>query len=122
VIVGLERRALRFFTGPMCMGEPVRVHMCWIAIVDVKKRSLSEGEQEARGDAKMDCAPHFLALYLDIRVGVHVPDVNRRHCARLRLRFGLRDSPVNHRVAARSPPVQGGSVLCGRSTGCPAPL
>jgi len=62
VIVGPERRALRFLTGPMCMGEPVCVLMRWIAIVDVKKRSLSEGEQEARGNAKMDCAPHFLVL------------------------------------------------------------
>lgn len=50
------------FAGPMCMGEPVRVLMRWIAIVDVKERRLSEGEQEARGYAKMDCAPHFMAI------------------------------------------------------------
>ena len=35
LIVGLKRWALRFLTGPMCMGEPVRVLMRWIAIVDV---------------------------------------------------------------------------------------
>jgi hypothetical protein len=59
LIVGLERRALRFFTSPTCMGEPVRVLTRWIAAVDVTKRSLSEREQEARRNAKLDRAPHF---------------------------------------------------------------
>lgn len=61
VIVVLECGSLGSFSRPMYVGEPVRMLMRWIAIVDVQKRSLSEGEQEARRNAMMNCAPHVLS-------------------------------------------------------------
>lgn len=41
VVIGLESRTLSFVTAPMRVGEPVRMLVRWIAIVDMKKRSLS---------------------------------------------------------------------------------
>jgi hypothetical protein len=62
VIVRLERQTIGVFTGPVCVGEPVRMLMRWIAIMHVHERSLGENEQKAPGNAKMDRAPHSLEL------------------------------------------------------------
>ncbi|MBK9167366.1 MAG: hypothetical protein IPM24_07855 [Bryobacterales bacterium] len=59
MIVRLERHTTGLFTGPMCVREPMRMPMRRIAVMDVQERSLGESEQEARGDAEMDCTPHF---------------------------------------------------------------
>jgi hypothetical protein len=61
-IAGLERRTVGAFTGPVSVGEPVRMLMRWIAIMDVHERSLGERQQKARRDAEMDRAPHFVRL------------------------------------------------------------
>ena len=62
VIVRLERQTIVAFTGPVCVGEPVRMLMRWIAIVDVHERSLGESEHKAHRNAEMDRAPHFVEL------------------------------------------------------------
>jgi hypothetical protein len=46
----------------MSMGEPARMPMRRIAIMDVKERSLSEGEQKARGNSNVDRASHSLPI------------------------------------------------------------
>ena len=53
VVVSLDRQTTCAFISPVCVGEPVRMLMRWIAIVDVQERSLRKGQQEAGGYAKM---------------------------------------------------------------------
>ncbi len=62
VIVRLERQTIGTFTGPVCVGEPVRMFMRWIAIMDMHERSLGESEHEAHSNTEMDRAPHFVEL------------------------------------------------------------
>ncbi|MBL8177434.1 MAG: hypothetical protein JNK48_22345 [Bryobacterales bacterium] len=62
MIVRLERHTIGAFTGPVSVGEPVRMLMRWIAIVDVHERSLGESEQKTHSNAEMDRAPHFVEL------------------------------------------------------------
>lgn len=62
VIAGLKLRTLGFFIGPVYVGETVGMLMPWVAIVHVQKGSLGEGEQEARGNSKIECVPHWPIL------------------------------------------------------------
>jgi hypothetical protein len=69
VIVSLERQTIGVFTGPMCVREPERMLMRWIAIMDVHERSLGKGQQEAGDYAKMQCPTHVLISYRVVRLG-----------------------------------------------------
>lgn len=69
VVVRLERRTIGVFTGPVYVGEPVRMLMRWIAIVDVQERGLGKGQQEASGYAKMQCLMHVLISYRVVKHG-----------------------------------------------------
>ena len=69
VIVSLERQTIGVFTGPVCVREPVRMLMRWIAIMGVHERSLGKGQQEAGDYAKMQCPTHFLIWYRVVRLG-----------------------------------------------------
>lgn len=53
----------------MCVCEPVRMLMRWIAIMDVHERSLGKGQQEASEYAEMQCPTHVLISYRVVRLG-----------------------------------------------------
>lgn len=69
MIVSLERQTIGVFTGPVCVREPVRMLMRWIAIMGVHERSLGKGQQEAGDYAKMQCPKHVLISYRVVRLG-----------------------------------------------------
>lgn len=69
MIVGLDRQTICAFTGPVCVGEPVRMLMRRIAIMDMHERSLGKGQQEASGYAKMQRPTHFLIWYRVVKLG-----------------------------------------------------
>ena len=69
VIVGLDRQTICAFTGPVCVGEPVRMLMRRIAIMDMHERSLGKGQQEAGYCAKMQCPTHVLISYRVVQLG-----------------------------------------------------
>lgn len=70
MIVSLERQTIGVFTGPMCVREPERMLMRWIAIMDMHERSLGKGQQEAGGYAKMQCPAHVLISYRVVRIWI----------------------------------------------------
>ena len=69
VIVSLERQTIGVFTGPMCVREPERMLMRWIAIMDMHERSLGKGQQEASEYAEMQCPENVLMSYRVVRLG-----------------------------------------------------
>jgi hypothetical protein len=82
VIVSLERQTIGVFTGPMCVREPERMLMRWIAIMDVQERSLGKGQQEAGDCAKMACPTHVLLSYRVVKVWALLTgaDLRSRRC------------------------------------------
>ena len=82
VIVRVERQTIGVFTGPVCVREPVRMLMRWIAIMDVQERSLGKGQQEAGDCAKMACPTHVLLSYRVVKVWALLTgaDLRSRRC------------------------------------------
>ena len=70
VIVSLDRQTTCAFISPVWVGEPVRMLMRRIAIMDVQERSLGKGQQEAGDYAKMQCSTHVLICYRVVKVWI----------------------------------------------------
>jgi hypothetical protein len=62
VIIRLDLQTIGAVTVPVRVGEPVRMFMRWIPIMDMHERSLGESKQKAHNHAEMDRAPHSVGL------------------------------------------------------------